>query len=102
MVHDTHLMVTVTDASGAVSTAGVGVSGFPSKVSLRVEVADDHGGIIGVQHIEIPLRMVDAMGIPLETGLPAVKRSFLPPSEEEMLEAATKLGDLERRLEEDG
>jgi hypothetical protein len=45
--------------------------------------------------VTIPLKITDALGIP------PVKRMFLPPSAEEMLEAQTKLGDLERRLEED-
>lgn len=93
MIRSTHLLLTVRDAAGGVQTAGLVVADFPADIKLQVEVEDDVGGFTSTW-VAIPIQIQDAMGIP------PIKRLFLPPTDEEMLEAATKLSALERTLEE--
>lgn len=94
MIRSTHLLLTVTDDRGEVAANGCSVAGFPAQIRLKIEMSMEDGSQEATW-VTIPLKITDAMGIP------PVKRLFLPPSSEEMLEAQTKLGDLERRLEED-
>ena len=101
MVRTTNLMLVSRDAAGGVQTAGFEVIGFPSQVILRVETYDETGRATAAEQFTIPIKIVDALGTPLETGLPVIKRSFVAPTPEEMAAAAGGLAELERRLEDE-